>query len=128
MVRPWASARPAPGSTEATTAAPLRMDRRDTSVEGTRAVVSSQQLLGILLDRNYLHGQAASTRHCFQRYRPAGKNLLLAELISAEFIFPERLWENLAALADCCRDQLTYDHGYTGSGIDDETADDVARS
>src|SRR5262249_62236447 len=48
MVRPCACALPAPGSALATTAAPLRIDRRETSVEGTRAVVSSQQLMGVL--------------------------------------------------------------------------------
>src|SRR5436309_15502451 len=45
MLRPCALARPAPGTTAAITAAPLRIDRRDTSVGGTRAVVSSQQLM-----------------------------------------------------------------------------------
>src|SRR5262249_35859933 len=38
---------PAPGSTLAITVAPLSSDRRDRSVGGTRAVVSSQQLIEI---------------------------------------------------------------------------------
>src|SRR5215470_484479 len=53
MLRPCASERVAPGTTAAITAAPLRMDRRDTSVGGTRAVVSSQQLMNDLLRPNY---------------------------------------------------------------------------
>jgi len=36
----------AAGMTLATSAAPLNSERRDTSVAGTRAVVSSQQLMG----------------------------------------------------------------------------------
>jgi hypothetical protein len=45
MLRPCASERLAAGTRAVMTAAPLRIDRRDTSVGGTRAVVSSQQLM-----------------------------------------------------------------------------------
>jgi hypothetical protein len=40
---PCASEPPVPGNTLVISAAPLSMERRDTSVLGTRAVVSSQQ-------------------------------------------------------------------------------------
>src|SRR6266545_4817152 len=45
MLRLCASERPAAGTRAVITAAPLRIERRDTSVGGTRAVVSSQQLM-----------------------------------------------------------------------------------
>ena len=51
MRLPWASAGlgRAAGMTLAIKAAPLSIERRDTSVSGTRAVVSSQQLMGVSL-------------------------------------------------------------------------------
>jgi hypothetical protein len=43
--------------TLATRAAPLNIERRDTSVSGTRAVVSSQQLMGTSKSRCGVHSK-----------------------------------------------------------------------
>src|SRR6266581_1436084 len=62
MFRPCASERPAAGTKAVMTAAPLRIDRRDTSVGGTRAVVSSQQLMNGSPETNLSPRRQSSTQ------------------------------------------------------------------
>jgi hypothetical protein len=52
----------AAGTSAVMTAAPLRIDRRDTSVGGTRAVVSSQQLMNGSPESNLSLRQQSSTQ------------------------------------------------------------------
>src|SRR5215510_10845257 len=62
MLRPCASERLAAGTSAVMTAAPLRIDRRDTSVGRTRAVVSSQQLMNGSPEANLSLRQQSSTQ------------------------------------------------------------------
>src|SRR5215467_2237786 len=62
MLRPCASERLAAGTSAVMTAAPLRIDRRETSVGGTRAVVSSQQLMNGSPAANLSLRQQSSTQ------------------------------------------------------------------
>src|SRR3954454_18991575 len=62
MLRPCASERLSAGTSAVMTAAPLRIDRRETSVGGTRAVVSSQQLMNGSPENNLSLRRQSSTQ------------------------------------------------------------------